>query len=108
MILVTGCTGFVGSHLVNALADQRFDVKCLARHARHLDRLPVERVAFVGGDVTDLESLLEAVEGVLPNPPITSGELAMLLEGNVTEHNALTEIFGIEPTPFHEVLRLSL
>lgn len=64
MILVTGCSGFVGSHLVRMLADQLFDVRCLARGKHGLENLPQDRVSFVEGDVTRLETLLEAMEGI--------------------------------------------
>ncbi len=64
MILVTGCTGFAGSHAANALVAQGFDVRCLARGTRSLDRLPKERVHFAPGDVTDPDSMLRAADGV--------------------------------------------
>ena len=64
MILVTGCTGFVGTHLVNKLVDEGFEVKCLARGTSNLDRLPAGRLIFAVGDVMNVESLLEAAEGV--------------------------------------------
>jgi NADH dehydrogenase len=64
VILVTGCTGFVGSHLVNALVEQGFGVKCLARGGKGLEHLPAERITFVTGDVTKPDSLAPAMEGV--------------------------------------------
>lgn len=63
MILVTGCSGFVGIHLVNALTQSGFQVKCLSRGTRSLDHLPEECITFVPGDVTDPESLIKAAEG---------------------------------------------
>ncbi|MFQ5585433.1 MAG: complex I NDUFA9 subunit family protein [Thermodesulfobacteriota bacterium] len=38
-------------------------------------------------------------------PPITRDQLLMLEEDNVTEVNALTEVFGIAPTGFEEGMR---
>lgn len=43
---------------------------------------------------------------VLPNlNPITPDQLQMLLEGNVTTHNAIESTFGISPRRFEEVAR---
>jgi uncharacterized protein YbjT (DUF2867 family) len=37
--------------------------------------------------------------------PITPAQLTMLLEGNVTGRNAITETFGVTPRPFRDVAR---
>jgi NADH dehydrogenase len=44
-------------------------------------------------------------EKLLSTPPITSDQLLMLEEDNVTGVNALTEVFGIIPTGFEEGMR---
>ena len=62
-ILVTGGTGFVGTHLVNALVRRGHEVAVLARHpdrARNRYNRPVERVR---GDVLDGPSLVSALQG---------------------------------------------
>jgi uncharacterized protein YbjT (DUF2867 family) len=62
-VLVTGGTGFVGTHLVNALCRRGHDVAVLARHpdgARNRFNRPVERV---GGNVLDPPSLASALRG---------------------------------------------
>lgn len=62
-ILVTGGTGFVGTHLVNALSRRGHDVAVLARHpdrARNRYNRPVERVR---GDVLHPPSLASALQG---------------------------------------------
>jgi NADH dehydrogenase len=60
-ILVTGGTGFVGTHLVNALCRRGHSVAVLARHpdgARNRFNRPVERVR---GDVLNVPSLVAAL-----------------------------------------------
>ncbi len=52
---VTGGTGFVGSHLVEALLGQGYNVRCLVRgDKKWLENLPVE---FVQGDLFDSDAL---------------------------------------------------
>lgn len=64
MILVTGGTGFVGSHLVRRLAQENIQTRCLIRETSRVERLKRHGVEFVYGDVTDKESLKRAAEGV--------------------------------------------
>ncbi|MBP6963448.1 MAG: complex I NDUFA9 subunit family protein [Armatimonadetes bacterium] len=59
MILITGGTGFVGSHVVRALTEARLEVRCLARTPAS-----IEGASVVVGDVTDPGSLADAVSGV--------------------------------------------
>lgn len=47
-------------------------------------------------------------ETVLPTPPITRDQLLMLEEDNVTDNNALTGVFHIEPTGFVEGMKTYL
>lgn len=51
MALVTGATGFVGSHLVEVLLSRGWRVRCLTRRTSDLRWLPVDRVELVAGDV---------------------------------------------------------
>jgi len=62
--LVTGATGFIGSHLVELLLKKKYAVRILLRRSSDtvwLEGLDVERVY---GDLSDLEALRRAVEGV--------------------------------------------
>jgi uncharacterized protein YbjT (DUF2867 family) len=63
MILVTGGTGFVGSHIVNALADADKDVRILERKPGSWEEAGLRCREAVQGDMTDPESLRRAVVG---------------------------------------------
>ena len=72
MILVTGASGFIGSHLVGALAAEGQEVRALVRSEAGAEKVraavagpegasaPVE---VVTGDVTDAASLRRAARG---------------------------------------------
>ena len=62
--LVTGATGFLGGHLALFLARRGWRVRALARAASDTSRLTAPGVEIVRGDLTDLASLVKAMEGV--------------------------------------------
>ena len=61
--LVTGATGFIGSHLTEALLQKGFTVTCLVRDPSKLRSLDGLNVRLVKGDCADEKSLSEAVRG---------------------------------------------
>lgn len=67
LILITGATGFIGSHLAKDLVEKGARLKCLVRRSspaaaiQFLSNLGAE---LVYGDLTDEKSLGEAVKGV--------------------------------------------
>jgi len=63
-ILVTGGTGFVGSHLVSRLVKKGELVRVLVRKNSNIDYLKKLNVEICVGDVTDKNSIKAAVEGV--------------------------------------------
>jgi dihydroflavonol-4-reductase len=77
MILVTGGTGLVGSHLLFRLCSSGKKVRALKRESSSLNLLKktfsyystepdtlLSKIEWVNGDVTDIYSLYEAMEGI--------------------------------------------
>ncbi len=62
-VLLTGATGFVGSHVAEALARRGDAVRTLARAGSDTAFLDKLGVTVVRGDLTDAEALKRAVEG---------------------------------------------
>lgn len=50
--------------------------------------------------VSLLKPVLAVAQRIIPNPPVTTSLLDLLNVDNTIEANALTDVFGIEPTPF--------
>ena len=63
-VLVTGASGFVGSHIVQALRAQGIAVRCLVRRTSRLDLLRPSAPEFAWGDVSEKATLGPALKGV--------------------------------------------
>jgi len=59
-VLVTGASGFVGSHLISALVEQGHDARAMTRHPDTYDGAGTPTY----GDVADLDSLRAALDGM--------------------------------------------
>lgn len=62
-VMVTGASGFVGSHLAKMLAEQGAEVRVLVRPTSRLDNLQGVNCQAVQGDLRDAASLQAAVRG---------------------------------------------
>lgn len=63
MILVTGGAGFIGSHLVRILLDQREQVRVLDRPSAKVDHLPLDQIELICADIRDRSAVRDAVSG---------------------------------------------
>ena len=60
-VLVTGATGFIGSHIVDHLLDRGNIIRALTRHERKHKRIPERKeISWIHGDLTDKASLKQA------------------------------------------------
>jgi nucleoside-diphosphate-sugar epimerase len=62
--LVTGASGFVGSHVIDALLARQTPVRALVRNAAAIPELRDRGVEVLAGDVRDPQLLASAVRGV--------------------------------------------
>jgi nucleoside-diphosphate-sugar epimerase len=61
--LVTGATGFIGSHLVENLLKKGFEITCLTRKSSDPGWLEGLNVSFIQGDCSDIDLLNACVKG---------------------------------------------
>jgi dihydroflavonol-4-reductase len=62
-IFITGATGFIGSHLLQALNGKGQYLKCLVRNTSNVENLLKHNCELVYGDVTDKASVLKGMKG---------------------------------------------
>jgi nucleoside-diphosphate-sugar epimerase len=63
-VLITGATGFVGSHVVDVLLERGHDVFYIARSTSNMRWLDGKKVTRVDGSLFDVDSLKDAVTGM--------------------------------------------
>ena len=61
--VLTGATGFVGSHLVDALVERGDAVRAVVRASSHTGRLREQGVELVEADLNDVDALAGAFAG---------------------------------------------
>ena len=70
-VLLTGCTGFIGSKLTIRLLEKGHEIYALVRHVTKRDLTilgeAVDRIRFIEGDLADYHSLESAIEASSPN-----------------------------------------
>jgi nucleoside-diphosphate-sugar epimerase len=64
MILVTGATGFTGSHLMKRLVESDARIRCFVRNTSDTKELDLNRVELAYGAFEDPESYRKALQGV--------------------------------------------
>lgn len=62
-VLVTGASGFIGSHVAQRLAKEGYPVRCLVRASSDTTFLETLEVELATGDLTDAASVRAAMEG---------------------------------------------
>ncbi|MBI4822609.1 MAG: complex I NDUFA9 subunit family protein [Nitrospirae bacterium] len=62
-IFIAGGTGFIGRHLVSALREDKYDVRCLVRTPEKAELCKAQGFESVIGELTDRESLKGALDG---------------------------------------------
>ncbi len=62
-VLVTGASGFIGRHLVSALAARGDDVACLVRPTSRVDWLKPFKIQLFFGDITETNGLAQYITG---------------------------------------------
>ncbi|UCF87192.1 MAG: NAD(P)-dependent oxidoreductase [Nitrospiraceae bacterium] len=62
-VLITGASGFIGSHLVERLLVNGFEITCLTRNASRPEWLEGLDISLIQGDCSDREFLYKSVRG---------------------------------------------
>ncbi len=69
MILITGATGFIGSHLTEELVRRKEKIRILTKgknlgYAKEFTNDILKKIDIVEGDLLDKESLISATKGI--------------------------------------------
>lgn len=78
-VLVTGCTGFIGSNLTTKLVEQGYNVYGLVRHVSRAGLVPLnavlDRIRLIEGDLTTYHCINSAMSAAQPQFVIHLGAL---------------------------------
>jgi dihydroflavonol-4-reductase len=96
-VLVTGATGFIGSHLTRRLVEQGDDVACLVRSTARTGPLERLGVRLARGDIRDAEAVQAAV---------ADADVVYHLAGLVTAFRS-TELIAVNGHGFRNVAEAS-
>jgi nucleoside-diphosphate-sugar epimerase len=112
-VLITGATGFVGSHVVDACLEEGIPVRALVRRASDLPPLEGRGAVCVVGSLEDRASLEEAVKGVETVVHLAAVTKALSKEEYMRVNGAGTRAMveaalGAEPRPRRLVYLSSL
>ncbi|MEO5588467.1 MAG: NAD(P)-dependent oxidoreductase [Gemmatimonadaceae bacterium] len=99
--LLTGATGFIGSHVAEELVRNGWRVRCLVRSSSVLKWVPVDDVTLINGDITesgeDLDRAVRNVSVVFHLAAVTSASddadyTAVNVEGTQNVVNAMRRV----------------
>src|SRR5689334_348110 len=94
-ILITGATGFVGSHTADRFLESGHSVRALVRSSSNLKWLQGKDIEIVKGNLLDYESLkesLKGIEGVVHIAGVTASKTKQgFYEGNQLATRGLLE-----------------
>jgi len=92
-VLVTGGTGFVGSHVVDALLESGFQPRCLVRATSNLRWLEGKPVELAQTDLRSghLEPVVDGIDAVIHCAGLTRGSRESLMSANREGTRALVE-----------------
>ncbi len=63
-VLITGATGFIGSHVADLLLERGYDVRAIARSTSNLQWLKGKKIELVDGSISNPKSLEKAMKDV--------------------------------------------
>ncbi|MCI0703099.1 MAG: NAD-dependent epimerase/dehydratase family protein, partial [Planctomycetia bacterium] len=109
-VLLTGATGFVGSHVAEALVRRGDTVRTLARSGSDTAFIESLGVSVVRGDLTDAEAIKRAVEGcdVVVHCAAKVGDWGPVDEYRKVNVEGLRNLFdAILDKPLHRFIHVS-
>ncbi len=110
-ILVTGASGFIGSHLVERLVAESANVRVAVRsnsRKAFLTAQPVQRAYIDYRDASTIHSALEGIDVVIHLAGLVAGSLTELLTANQETTQALVAQCAAQPKPPTVVIVSSL